>query len=51
MWGQSKQASSATMALVYVTLGSLTAVWAVIYYIYLNKNGGSDSSCTFREIC
>jgi hypothetical protein len=39
MWLQPKQASSAFMAVVYITAGSLITVWTVIYYIYLNRHG------------
>src|SRR5438309_2075758 len=44
MWGRSKQATSATMALVYLTVGALTAVWTIVYYMHLNRQGGSDSA-------
>src|SRR5262245_15600471 len=37
MWGESKQARSATMAIVYITVGALLDVWSVIYYIYLAR--------------
>jgi hypothetical protein len=43
MWGESKQASSATMAVAYVTLGAVIDVWSVIWYIYLYRQGGSDN--------
>ena len=44
MWGRSKQATSATMALVYLTVGALTDVWTVVYYMYLSQHGGSDTA-------
>jgi hypothetical protein len=42
MWGDTKQASSATTSLIYITLGALTAVWSGIYYFYLRGHGGTD---------
>ena len=39
-----KPARSATMALIYITLGALMVVWTVIYYIYLNRYGASEES-------
>ena len=44
MWGRSKQATSATLALIYITVGALTDVWTVVYYMYLNRYGGSDTA-------
>lgn len=44
MWGETKQASSATTALIYITLGSLISVWMVIYYLYLRNHNGSDTA-------
>ena len=45
MAAPSKQATSAKTALIYVTLGSLTVVWTIVYYIYLNRHeGASDTS-------
>ena len=38
MWGQSKQATSATMAVLYIAVGALTDDWIVVYYIYLNRS-------------
>lgn len=35
MWGQTKQAASATTALIYITLGALIDVWSAVYYAYL----------------
>lgn len=42
MWGEPKQANSATTALIYITLGSLIDVWSVVYWYYLRTHGGSD---------
>ncbi len=39
MWGESKQASSSKTALAYLTIGALTVVWTVIYYLKLNRSG------------
>ena len=44
VWGQPKQASSATMAITFITLGSLTDVWTIVYYIYLRKHGADDTT-------
>lgn len=38
MWGQTKQATSATTALIYVTAGALTDVWSAVYYVYLTRH-------------
>ena len=43
MWGDSKQASSATMAVAYVTIGALVDVWSVIWFVYLYRQGASDT--------
>src|ERR1700722_9189711 len=43
MAGESKQARSATTALIYLTVGALMDVWTVIYYIYLWRHGGTDT--------
>src|SRR5260221_3239117 len=43
-WGQPKQASSATMSIVYITVGALTDVWTIIYYIYLGRHGADDNT-------
>ena len=40
---ESKQARSATTALIYLTVGALMDVWTVIYYIYLWRHGGTDT--------
>jgi hypothetical protein len=37
MWGEPRQARSATMAIIYITAGALLDVWSVIYYIYLER--------------
>lgn len=42
MWGDTRQASSATTSLIYITLGALTAVWSAIYYFFLRGHGGTD---------
>ncbi len=44
LWGQPKQATSATMSIVYITVGALMDVWCVIYYIYLNRHGADDTT-------
>lgn len=50
MWsGQPKQATSATMAIVYITVGALMDVWTVIYYIYLNRHGADDTTYLWVE--
>lgn len=42
MLGDSKQASSATTSLKYLTLGALIDVWAIVYFFYLRSREGSD---------
>ena len=42
MLGDSKQASSATTSLIYLTLGGLIDVWAIVYFFYLRNHGGTD---------
>ncbi|MDB5391169.1 MAG: hypothetical protein JWM11_6815 [Planctomycetaceae bacterium] len=44
MLGETKQATSATTSLIYITLGSLISVWMVIYYLYLRNHNGSDTA-------
>lgn len=44
MWGIPKQARSATMALVYITIGALTVVWTIVWYLYLKRHEASDDS-------
>lgn len=44
MLGDSKQASSATTSLIYLTLGGLICVWSVVYFFYLRKNGGTETT-------
>ena len=39
---QSKQAASAKTSLVYLTIGALTVIWSVIYYLYLERTGASN---------
>src|SRR5947208_9972695 len=43
-WGQPKQATSATMAIVYITVGALMDVWTVIYYIYARRHNFDDNT-------
>ena len=42
MLGDSKQASSATTSLIYITLGGLIDVWSIVYFFYLRSHNGSD---------
>ena len=42
MLGDSKQASSATTSLIYLTLGGLIDVWSVVYFCYLRTHVGTD---------
>lgn len=42
MWGDSKQSTSATTSLIYITLGGLIDVWTVVYWFYLRTHGGTD---------
>jgi len=42
MWGQSKQATAATVSLAYLTVGALLGVWSIIWFIYLNRHGAND---------
>ena len=44
MLGDSKQASSATTSLIYLTLGALIDVWAIVYFFYLRNNGGTETA-------
>jgi hypothetical protein len=44
MFGETKQATSATTSLIYITSGSLISVWMIIYYLYLRSHGGSDTA-------
>jgi hypothetical protein len=39
MASEPKQATSATMAIVYITVGALMAVWTTVYYFYLQQHG------------
>ena len=43
MTGDPKQASSATMAIGYITLGSLMAVWSAVYYFYHRQINGAET--------
>lgn len=42
MLGDSKQASSATTSLIYLTLGGLIDVWSIVCFFYLRSHNGSD---------
>ena len=42
MLGDSKQASSATTSLIYLTLGGLIDVWSIVYFFYLRNHNGTD---------
>lgn len=42
MLGDSKQASSVTTSLIYITIGSLIDVWAIVSLFYLRSTGGSQ---------
>ena len=42
MLGDSKQASSATTSLIYLTLGGLIGVWSVVCFFYLRTHNGTD---------
>ena len=42
MLGDSKQATSATTSLIYLTLGGLIDVWAIVYFFYLRTHNGTD---------
>lgn len=42
MSGDPKQATSATMAIGYITTGSLLAVWTAVYYFYHRQLKGID---------
>ena len=44
MLGDSKQASSATTSLIYLTLGGLIDVWSIVYFFYLRSHNGSDTA-------
>ena len=44
MLGDSKQASSATTSLKYLTLGALIDVWAIVSLFYLRSHDGSDTA-------
>jgi hypothetical protein len=43
-WGQPKQATSATMSIMYITIGALINVWTIVYYIYLKRHGADDNT-------
>lgn len=44
MHGEPKQATSATTALVYVTIGALIDVWTTVYYFYVRKVGAGETT-------
>src|SRR4051812_31084867 len=41
--GEPKQASSARMALIYITIGALMDVWTAVYYVYLQRQGATGN--------
>ena len=41
---ESKQASSAKTALIYLTTGALLDVWTAIYYLYQARHTGSEAA-------
>jgi hypothetical protein len=49
MWGQTKQAASATTALIYITVGALMDVWTIVYYMHLR--GSPETSETAYLWC
>lgn len=42
MWGEPKQATSATTSIIYITIGALLDVWTGVYYFYCRSHGTSD---------
>ncbi len=38
----SKPSSAARTAVMYITLGAIMVVWTSVWYLYLNRHGGSD---------
>ena len=42
MTGEPKQARSATTSLVYLTVGALTVVWTIVWYIWLRRHEGTE---------
>jgi len=42
--GQTKQAAAAKTSLTYLTVGALTVVWTVIWYVYLKNNGAAPNT-------
>jgi hypothetical protein len=42
MVGDTKQAASATTAVIFITVGALMAVWSTVYYFYLTRHEVSD---------
>jgi len=43
MTGQPKQANSATISLIYITVGALTDIWTAIYYYWIRTHPESAS--------
>lgn len=44
MLGDSKQATSATTSLKYLTSGALIDVWAIVYFFYLRSHDGAETT-------
>jgi hypothetical protein len=42
--GNTKQAAAAKTSLAYLTIGALTVVWTVIWYMYLKNNGATQNT-------
>ena len=42
--GNTKQAAAAKTSLAYLTVGALTIVWTVIWYLYLRNNGAAENT-------
>jgi hypothetical protein len=40
--GDTKQAASATTAVVFITVGALMVVWSTVYYFYLTRHEAAD---------
>ena len=44
MWGEPKQATSATTSIFYITIGALMDVWTTVYYFYCRGRIVSDET-------
>lgn len=44
MWGEPKQASSATTSIIYLTIGGLVDVWSGVAYVYCLQHNASDET-------